>query len=308
MRTTSVSLVIAVSVLTGCRGGADRHDGGSASAAPATAARVQAAASPPMNARALRDVTYERTSARLVRGRYLTEGVLQCFLCHSDRDWSSAGAPPVAGRKGAGHVFEDRPWLVAPNITSDRETGAGSWTDDMFARAIREGIGHDGHVLDPQMWYDAFRHLSDEDLASVIVYLRSLPPVRNSLPKTSIPKGRLVPSPQVLTAPVAPLDRSTAVARGRYLVQVADCIGCHTALESPLSPGLFGGGNAVAMFGRPPVFSANLTRAPSGIGSYYTPALLRAVLRTGHLKGRAIDPVMPWVVFGKMTDGDLDDV
>ena len=258
--------------------------------------------------RPLRNVTFKRTAARLARGRYLTEGVLQCFMCHSDRDWSKPGAPPIASRKGAGHVFEDRSWLVAPNITPDPETGAGKWTDDMFARAIREGIGHDGRVLHPQMWYGAFRNLSDEDLASVIVYVRSLTPVHNALPATKLPAGRHLPPPEPLTAPVAVPDQSTAVARGRYLVRIADCVGCHTALEAPMAPGFFGGGNPISIFGRPVKFSANLTKAPSGIGSYYTPEIFREVMRTGHLKGRAIDAMMPWIVFGNMTDEDLNAV
>ena len=141
-------------------------------------------------------------------------------------------------------MWEGRPWLVSPNLTPDRETGAGAWTDDMFARAIREGIGHDGRVLHPQMWYGSFRSLSDEDLASVIVYLRSLDPVSNPLPATKLPAGRepLV-APEPLDGPVPLPDQSTPIARGAYLVRVADCQGCHTAWEAPLIPGLFGGGN-----------------------------------------------------------------
>jgi mono/diheme cytochrome c family protein len=233
--------------------------------------------------------------------------VLQCFVCHSDRDWTQPGGPPIAARKGAGHVWEDRGWLVSPNITPDRETGAGTWTDDMFARAIREGIGHDGRVLHPQMWYGAFRHLSDEDVASVIVYLRALPPVRNALPVTKLPAGRPpLTAPDPLEGPVAAPDLSTAVSRGAYLAGIADCQGCHTAWEAPLNPGYFGGGNRIEIFGRPAVFSANLTAAPSGIGAFYDETLFREVLRAGSLKGRAINPVMPWVVFGRMTDEDLD--
>jgi mono/diheme cytochrome c family protein len=83
--------------------------------------------------RPLTDVTFERTSARLKRGEYLAEGVLQCFVCHTERDWAKPGAPPVAGKKGAGKVWEGKPWLVASNITPDKETGAGAWTDDMLA-------------------------------------------------------------------------------------------------------------------------------------------------------------------------------
>jgi mono/diheme cytochrome c family protein len=266
---------------------------------------TSAAADPPPGPRALRDVRYEATADRLARGRYLTEGVLQCFLCHSDRDWSAPGAPPVAGRKGAGHVWEDRPWLVSPNITPDRETGAGTWTDDMFARAIREGIGHDGRVLHPQMWYASFRSLSDDDVASIVVYLRTLPPVHNALPKTTLPQGRQIPPPRQLVSEVKWPAQTDPVSRGAYLVRVADCIGCHTAFEAPQIPGFFGGGNAVTRGGRPPVFSSNITFDPSGI-PYYDAALFKETIRTGRVRARALSGAMPWIVFRNMTDEDLD--
>ncbi len=143
-------------------------------------------------ARPLRNTTFERSEARRERGRYLAEGVLQCFNCHSDRDSARPGAPPVEEKKGAGHVWYDEPGarLVSPNITPDAETGAGRWTDDMLARAIREGVGHDGRPLHPQMWYDAFGSLSDSDVAAVVVYLRSIPPVKNRLPPTLLKAGR----------------------------------------------------------------------------------------------------------------------
>src|SRR5437879_11871773 len=79
-------------------------------------------------ARPLRSVVFERTAARAERGRYLAEGPLGCFRCHSDRDWSQPGAPPVAGKVGAGHIFaaDGRPWLVARSVCPDRDTGAGT--------------------------------------------------------------------------------------------------------------------------------------------------------------------------------------
>src|SRR5687767_15189455 len=91
-------------------------------------------------------LTFERTPGRLERGRYIVEGPAHCFQCHSEVDWQNPGAQPKKGKKAAGTVFieDGMDWLVAPNITPDRETGAGTWTDDQFARAIREGIGHDG--------------------------------------------------------------------------------------------------------------------------------------------------------------------
>ena len=151
--------------------------------------------------RPLTNVRYEPTQARLERGRYLSEGVLHCFVCHTDRDWTKPGAPPVAEMKGAGHLWgTDNPGVVAPNLTPDKETGTGNWTDDMLGRAIREGISHDGRVLDDQMYYFSYRFLSDEDLAAVIVYLRSLKPIRNRLPNTKLAKYPDPPAP--LTQPV----------------------------------------------------------------------------------------------------------
>src|SRR5215467_11117552 len=157
--------------------------------------------------RALTGRRFEVTSARLERGRYLVDSVNGCFGCHTDQDWSKPGAPPVAGKEGSGHIWADQdlPWLVAPNITSDKETGAGNWSDDALARAIREGIGHDGRTLFPVMPYPHYREMSDEDLASIIVYLRSVPPVRSQLPVTQIPfpqKYLMNDMPQPITAPV----------------------------------------------------------------------------------------------------------
>jgi len=114
------------------------------------------------------------------------EGPAHCFGCHSEIDRDSRPLRPLAGRKGGGQVRppgEHRPFeLVIPNISSDRETGAGTWTDEQLVRAIRQGIGHDGRTLFTFMPYKALRSMSDEDLASIIVYLRTVPPVRNALP------------------------------------------------------------------------------------------------------------------------------
>ena len=227
--------------------------------------------------RPLTDIVFERTEVRLQRGKYLTEGLLQCFICHTDRDWKAPGAPPLQGRKGSGHVWRDDGEfrLVAPNITPDKETGAGNWTDDMFARAIREGVSHEGRVLHPQMWYGSFRSLSDEDLASIIVYLRSIPAVRNSLPQTKL-KTERQPKDEPLTEPAPQPDLSDAVKRGNYLVRVADCVGCHTAWEAPLNPGFFGGGNLVEIE-KEKAFSTNLT--PDPFGDFL---LRRCALRSGN--------------------------
>src|SRR5579885_2560576 len=121
--------------------------------------------------RALTNRTFAATPERLARGRYLTQGLLGCETCHSPRDWTQHGAPLLPGKELAGQQFEVPGFpghFVAPNLTPDRETGAGTWTDDQIARAIREGIKHDDTTLFPIMPYTQYRNLSDEDLASVV--------------------------------------------------------------------------------------------------------------------------------------------
>ncbi len=257
--------------------------------------------------RHVRDVSFAVTPERVARGRYLAEGILQCFVCHSERDWTRLGGPPVAGREGAGAVWPGRPWLVAANLTPDKETGIGAWSDDMVARAIREGIGYDGRPLHPQMWSSSFRRLTDEDVESVVVFLRTRPAVRNALPPTRIPPERepIIPAPP-LTLPVT-REMSDQQARGAYLVYLADCQGCHTSWYTPRNPGYYGGGNLVehGSGAVPPALGRNITMAPSGI-PYYDAALFREVMRTGRVKARVLSPLMPWIAFRNMSDEDLD--
>lgn len=261
-------------------------------------------------ARALTDRQFERTPARAARGRYLAESVMGCFDCHSEKNWNAPGAPPVEGKAGAGRGWADDglPWLVAPNLTPDRETGAGAWTDDMLARAIREGIGHDGRALFPVMPYTYFRELSDEDLASLIVYLRTLPPVRNALPPTRIPfpLSRLIQSaPQPVAQAVPPPETSDAVNRGAYLVKMASCDSCHTPQDKgqPL-PGLEFAGGYILKYPGGEVASANITPHQTGL-SYYDDNIFLEMMRTGHVRARTLNSVMPWFFYRGMTDEDL---
>ena len=254
---------------------------------------------------------FEVTPQRLERGRYIFNSASGCVDCHSEHDLSQKDHPVAANMQGAGEImpFSDLPGLVvASNLTPDPQTGAGTWTDDQLARAIREGIGHDGRALFPFMPYPDMAHMSDEDLASVIVYLRSIPPIRKALPKTEIifPVRYLMRSvPQPITEPVPQPDLSTPVKRGEYLVTIAACTDCHTpqAKGQPIRGLEFAGGFILeGPWGR--VASANITPDPSGI-SYYDEALFLEMMRTGYVKARKINQIMPWWHFRNLTDEDL---
>jgi len=263
--------------------------------------------------RALKDRKFEATPQRLARGKYLVDGVLGCFGCHTDADWSKPGAPPFAGREGSGHIWSDQdlPWLVAPNITPDKETGAGTWSDDTLARAIREGIGHDGRALFPMMPYPNYRDMSDEDLASVIVYVRTVPPVRNQLPTTKMPfplNFFMQNVPQPLNSAVPSPDQSTPVARGAYLVKMGSCADCHTPQEKgqPM-PGMDFAGGFLMHEPKGDVVSANITPAASGIGYYNEMTFIQA-LRAGKVGARPLHYSMPFYFYGKMSDDDLTSI
>ena len=257
--------------------------------------------------RALTSRTFEATAARLQRGDYLVHAVMHCMGCHSKYD-GKANPPVLAAKEGSGQVLfeEGNIRLVAPNITSDLETGIGKWSDDAIARAIREGIAADGSILFPVMPYEHFRDLSDEDLASIVVFLRSLPAAESNLPPNKIPFlfARLIQAaPKPVIEPVAEPDRSTPAKYGAYLVKMATCSDCHTPLNPKFQPipGLaMAGGNPMGEG----LNSANITPDASGIG-YYDEALFVQTMRTGSVRARSLKPIMLWWVFRNMTDDDL---
>lgn len=253
---------------------------------------------------------------RLERGRYLVEGVAHCFMCHGEQDYAHGSSLPLPGRKGVGKVIKGELYdgsfspdgLVCPNITPDKETGGGTWTDAQFERAIRHGVGHDGRELSDYMPYAFFRSMTDDDVASVIVYIRSIPAVHNSLPKRNVSfaiKVDLHPEME----PKFPADASEQVKHGWYLVRIAQCNDCHTAFDDEAGVArtqlMFGGGQRMAgPWGD--VVTPNITSDPSGI-SHYDEAMFIKTIRTGHASGgtRELNTFMPYRYFRNMTDDDL---
>ena len=121
------------------------------------------------------------------RGRQLVE-TLGCVLCHSPVDDDKRMLP---GMKLAGGMriridpFGDFP---AGNLTSDKATGLGSWTDDEIKRVITKGILRDGSRLLPYpMDYGSYSTLTPGDLDAVVAYLRTVPPVSNKVPAPARP-------------------------------------------------------------------------------------------------------------------------
>jgi hypothetical protein len=244
-------------------------------------------------------------------------GVAACFHCHSDHDLSDPEYPVKEGTLGAGWQLPvpELGDVEAPNITSDPETGIGNWSDDAIARAIQEGVSADGRALFPIMPYMHFRNLDSEDLASIVVYLRSIPPVKHTMPRSKLvaPLNLLVNTmPQPLAAHADPPTRTTAVGRGEYLVNtIAGCGDCHTPADKGAPrPGMgFAGGGLFHDPGQngKAVFSVNITSDPSGI-AHYDDALFIQTMRTGQMGGRMLTHIMPFENFNNMSEDDLRDI
>jgi mono/diheme cytochrome c family protein len=129
----------------------------------------------------------EARAAPVKRGQYLVD-TLGCAQCHSPADEQKRILP---GMKLAGGMRIDiNPFGSFPsgNLTSDKATGLGNWTDDEIKRVITKGILRDGSRLLPfPMDYGSFSTLTAADLDAIVAYLRTVPPVSNRIPPPARP-------------------------------------------------------------------------------------------------------------------------
>jgi mono/diheme cytochrome c family protein len=250
-----------------------------------------------------------RQSPVIERGRYLVEGIAGCGNCHTPK--GSNGDLPGRHLAG-GMVFGEPPFrAVAPNITPDPETGIGRWTDAQIATAIREGRRPDGTIIGPPMPFALYRGLSDRDLAAMVAYLRTVPPVRNAAEK-SVYRIPLPPGygPPVTDVPDPPAD--DPVARGRYLAgPVGHCIECHT----PMAEGGRRDWSRTGVGGQPfhgpwgTSVAANITpNRTRGIGGWTDAQIIRAVTQGVSADGRRLFPPMGYAYYARMDERDLRDL
>ena len=263
------------------------------------------------------DLHIEATPERVARGEYIFTVLSDCDGCHSERDFSRFGGPVKPSRRGAGGPMplDDLPGKVfARNITPDPETGIGKWTDGEIVRAIRDGISRDGTALFPMMPYPNYRYMADEDVYSLVAYLRSLPAVKNAVPRSQLdfPVSMLIKGEPQPAGSVPVVDRSNRLAYGQYLVAMAGCEECHTPLDKgKLVAGKnFGGGQRFGVPGGPVVYSSNISSdKATGIGAW---DYQRFRDRLAAYRNYTPDPagpekftLMPWLNFGKLADEDV---
>ena len=173
----------------------------------------------------------------VARGKYILGAAAGCG-CHTEPGKAEPGKAEPGKTLNAGGRRYDGPFgtVYSANITPDRQTGIGSWSDDQIIAAIRLGRRPNGERLVPVHPYPVFNGMAETDLRALVAYLRSVPPVNraNTPKKITVPLFESVFLPAWLAA-FAPREQAPAVAptvglpRGEYLVRaVSHCGECHT--------------------------------------------------------------------------------
>lgn len=268
------------------------------------------------------------------RGQYLVNVVIGCSDCHTPRN--AQGGPDMTKFLAGNPDFVVVPTvgsLGSRNLTNDA-TGLKNRTDDeikdMFLNGKRPISSTDGGVgtepLNPIMPYYVLHNMTDEDANAIVAYLRTVPGVKNEIPRRAaafdVPKPANYLDPNLIPLPLAAYPERESALRGRYLAAESGlCVECHTkhlditatnndAIDTSK---LFAGGEDysslfAATLKIHPV-SANLTSdATTGLASWTVADIQKALHDGLDKQGMGICPPMPWQAYAHLTDQDAKDI
>jgi len=264
----------------------------------------------------------ESTPVRLARGKYLVENVTGCFGCHSDRVLSQYNFPLKEGTLGRGGFLFSKQLMGLPgNLYSRNITpyNLGKWTDGEIVRVLRTGVNREGKALFPLMPYPHLAGLCQEDLYSIVAYIRTLQPIAYDPPATKLdfPVNFIVKTIPHDPGPFPEFpDKKDKTTYARYMINATACYDCHTPVDAhgqPV-PGMdFAGGMEFYFPDGSTLRTANITPdQKTGIGDWTkgyfikrfregkTMADTHAIVKPGEF-----NTLMPWPEYGNMTDGDL---
>ena len=245
------------------------------------------------------------------RGKYLVDTVMTCHNCHTPM---GPNGPQFDKALSGGLRFDEPPFdVTAPNITPDRATGIGAWSDADIKKALQEGIKPNGAQMAEVMPTTFYKILTPSDLDGIVAYLRSLPAVSN---KVRDPVYKMKIPHQVFPGAEKAMpeaDMSDKVKRGFYLVTIAHCLECHTPFGPPGTGVDFG--NSLGKGGREfpgpwgKSVSRNITSSKTnGLGDWTDAEIKRAITHGVRKDGTKLKPPMGFPYYAKMTDGDVDAV
>ena len=243
------------------------------------------------------------------RGSYLVNTIMTCANCHSPKGPPAA----VAGKDFSGGLrFNEPPFdVTAPNITPDKETGIGNWTDAEIKTLLLTGKNRHGVPVAEIMPTAFYPILTPEDLNAIVAYLRSLPPIKSKVPdpiyKVALPHHVFPGAEKAYSR----ADLNDKLKKGFYLVTIGHCMECHT----PLTQSGLDVANSLGKGGRefPGPWgvskSRNITSSKSsGIGDWTDAEIKTAITQGKRKDGTPLKGPMGYEYYAKMTDADLDAV
>jgi mono/diheme cytochrome c family protein len=242
----------------------------------------------------------------LERGKYLVEGLLTCGNCHSPR--GPGGIDQSRAFSGGMQEWDTPAFKVkGANITPDPETGIGKWTTAQIKTALSEGKRPDGVQLAPIMPYGFYKVFTPGDLDAVVLYVKSLKPVRNVVQPPVYKTAMHVEVPPGGDKPMSDADMKDPLKRGFYIATIAHCMECHTPMVrgqrvfSDLGKGgfEFQGPWGVSV-------ARNITsHKEKGLGGWTDAEIKRAITQGIRKDGTRLKPPMGFDMYAKMTDEDL---
>ncbi|MGC3943877.1 MAG: cytochrome C [Chryseolinea sp.] len=266
------------------------------------------------------DLKVEPTAERIERGRYLANAVNVCMDCHSTRDWSKFSGPVVPGTAGKGGERFDHS-VGFPGVFYSRNitpAGISRYTDGELYRVITSGVTKEGKAMFPVMPYPYYGQMDDEDIYSLIAYLRSLEPIENEVAESSadFPVSIIL---RTIPAKGNPTKRpllSDTVAYGAYMANASGCIECHTPINDQnqiMREVAFSGGRVFGMPDGSVIRSANISQdAETGIGKWSKSAFIqrfKAYADSSYtppaVAAGEFNTIMPWTMYANMKDEDL---
>ncbi|MBR0689207.1 c-type cytochrome [Bradyrhizobium manausense] len=243
------------------------------------------------------------------RGAYLVNSVMVCHNCHTPR--GPQGLDLSRALSGGSQVFDVPAFKVSgSNITPDKDTGIGNWSDAELKRFLVSGVRPNGTKVAPIMPTAFYTVLTAHDLDALAAYLRAVSPVRREMPA---PEYRIALKPEMPTyagKQASEQELSDKLARGRYLLTIAHCLECHTP-EGPSAVHDFtaatgkGGRTFKGPWGES--VSPNITSDPvAGLGQWGDDEIKRAIAQGIARDGRKLKPPMAYAAYASMTPQDLD--
>ncbi|UPK24530.1 c-type cytochrome [Bradyrhizobium sp. 195] len=243
------------------------------------------------------------------RGAYLVGSVMVCHNCHTPR--GPQGLDLSRALSGGSQVFDEPAFKVTgSNITPDKDTGIGNWSDAELKHFLVSGIRPNGTKVAPIMPTAFYTVLTGRDLDALTAYLRSVPSVRHETPA---PEYKIALKPEVpiyAGKQASEQELSDQLARGRYLLTIAHCLECHTP-EGPSAVHDFAAasGKGGRTFRGPwgESVSPNITPDRAvGLGQWSDDEIKRAITQGIARDGHRLKPPMAYAAYASMTAQDLD--